>query len=172
MKFLYIPAHFLAALKAAGLSVDNGGSVEQLTDVRFLADILSPDDVAFYWYLNVPGNGVMPNPITASLQPAVQAVSNPPADDTENPKLRQIINRFTDYSLNKSAPFIEIEGKTLTCALLDDEVVVFSHIDSDAVNEQDTYDRIINVLHTVMPFEQLAETPLFHQYLTLTQQQQ
>lgn len=170
MKYLYVPEEFIPALKAAGVSVDSDQNVDVLTNVVRLLDILSPEDVAFYWYLNVSGNGALPEAISSSFQPALTAVSDPPQiDDTVSPKLREAISRFQDYTLNRNAPFHASDGKLLTAALLNEDIVVFSHFDSAADSEVDQYDRIIHTLHAVMPFEKLAELPIFAHFLSSLQ---
>lgn len=170
MKFLYVPEAFISALKAAGVSVDNGEKVDVLTDVVRLSDILSPDNVAFYWYLNVPGNGAIPGPVSASFQPALQQVANPPQKgESTSPKLAAAIDRFHDYSLNGNAPYHPVEGKRLTAALLNEDVIVFTHMEADADSEVDTYDRIVSTLHAVTPFKELAELPLFGHFLAALQ---
>jgi hypothetical protein len=170
MKYVYLPESFLPALRAAGLTLTGAEDVKKLTSVSFLSDILSPADVAFYIYVNVCNSVVLPPPISASLESAVKDLLNPGADTgPSDSRFAAIRDKFQEYTVNDSAPFIEREGKVLYCAMLDENTILLSHIDGDAESERDMYDRVIRTLHAIIPFEVLADMPLFGAYLTTSQ---
>ncbi len=170
MKYVYIPESMVPALRAAGLTLTGAEDVKKLTSVDFLAGILSPADVAFYWYANIYTSGYLPLPLTASMESAVKEVLDPTsANNATDSRWAAIKAKFQDYVLNKSAPFVPMEGKRLYVSLLDENTVMLSHIDGPTETERDMYDRVIRTLHALIPFEALANFPLFGAYLTATQ---
>jgi len=170
MKYVYIPESMVPALRAAGLTLTGAEDVKKLTSVDFLAGILSPADVAFYWYANMYNATYIPLPITASLESAVKEVLDPTsAVNATDARWAAIRAKFQDYVLNESAPFVPLEGKRLFVSLLDENTILLTHVDGAVESERDMYDRVIRTLHALIPFEALANFPLFGAYLTATQ---
>ena len=166
MKYLYVPEELIPALQAAGVSVDQESSLEVLTDIVRMKDILSPEDVAFYWYANSQQVKALPDAIRESMSPALTAVHYPPSvhPDTD-PALRKCIETFQSYTLANKAPEMNMDGKHLLFALLGEDTIIFTHNQTEHQTVTDTYDKVIHLIHSVIPFEKLAGLPLFRQFL-------
>lgn len=160
MKYIYLPEAFLPALKAAGVALHGSEAVKQLTSEEKLSGILSPSDVAFYWHLNIGDAAPLPAAVRASLTNALLATV---ASGTE------LTNRLRDYQLNQSAPALDVEGKLMSFKLIDEDTVLITHVDGEPETERDMYDRIIRVLHAIIPIDVLAKMPLFGEYLKAAQ---
>ncbi len=170
MKYVYLPEAFLPALKAAGIALHGNQSAKTLTSVELLSGILSPSDVAFYWYLNIYTNAVVPVAIAASMESALKEVVNPDRMlASSNPRLAQIAGLFQGYVLNDNAPFLPLDGKVLDAQLLDENTLVLTHRDGEAESERDMYDRIIRTMNALIPFKEIAAMPLFSGYLRAAQ---
>lgn len=170
MKYVYLPESFLPTIRAAGLTLTGAEDVKQLTSVPFLAGILSPADVAFYIYLNVCDSPVLPAPIRATLESVVKDMLDPTVNSgPSDSRWAAIQDKFQEYSINDSAPYIDRTGKVLYCGLLDENTVLLSHVDGTDETERDMYERVIRTLHAIIPFEVLADTPLFGAYLATSQ---
>jgi hypothetical protein len=170
MKYVYLPEAFLPALKAAGIALHGNESAKTLTSVERLSGILSPSDVAFYWYLNIYTRDALPAPVTASMVSALKEVFNPErmAESTD-PRLSQVASIFQGYVLNDNAPYLPLEGKVLVAQLLDEDTIIFTHQDGEEETERDMYDRIIRTMNALIPFHEIAAMPLFGGYLRAAQ---
>lgn len=175
MKILYVPEHVQTALEAAG------GSVKDLYSLQALASILSPEDVAFYCHINLDLSQILPVPLATSLPNALTADGhNPfPSDEemAQSRALKEIMRVLNEYSLNKNAPSVNLDGMKLTCDLMDENVIRFTHIplaegelaDNSVQGAYGLYDRVVQQLHGFYKFEDLAKLPLFAGYLQATE---
>lgn len=181
MKFVYCPAEILSALVAAGVDL------RKLTCVEKLANIVSPEDVAFYLYVNmlsseevakdskveptVPGyiSQSMPNALLAGKEAHEVFATNHPAADA-------IGRQLNEYFLNGNAPALQLQGKRLVSDLLDEHTILFSHkpleagevSDAKPQGKQQMLYRLIQQLVTLRPFEEVAKLPVFGAYLQAT----
>lgn len=167
MKFVYCPAHIRAALVAAGVDL------RKLTDVEKLANILSPEDVAFYLHLNLDTSAVMPADIAPSLINAILGQDPDKVFATNHPNSAEIKRVLNEYSLNGNAPVIQTQGQKLISDLMDENTILFYHVPLAADEVADNtpeglrglFDRLIQQLVVFHPFEDVARMPLFGGYL-------
>lgn len=174
MKILYVPDYMRAALKAAGAEEKNLYCLEKLLN------ILSPEDVAFYCHLNLNPSVVIPQAITSSLEWALVAEGDnpfPPKDSS--PAAKEFHRLLQEFSLGQNVPTLELAGKDLTCDLMDENTILFTHIpqpsamgENVSTNLRGLFDRVIQQLYAFMPFEELCKLPLFAGFLETSQTQQ
>lgn len=175
MKIIYIPAALRAALEAAGAGVKDLMSAEKL--VR----ILSPEDVAFYCYIQMRLGKVLPAEIVDSL-PSAMCNQDDPAKvlgkyNSEDKAIREFQRVLNEYCINDSAPQLDLTGMHLTCDVMDENVIRFTHTpmgsddlsDLSVAGKRDLFDRVIQQLHAFLPFEKLAQLPLLTGYLNASQ---
>lgn len=175
MKFVYCPAEIRSALVNAGVDL------RKLVDLGSLANILSPEDVAFYLHLNLDPSSVMPAAITQSLTNAVIFADKGPSPENPYDRIQtnhdEIMRVLNGYSLNGNAPTVQTEGKKLVCDLMDENTILFSHAPLVADEASDNspeglralLDRLIQQLVVFHPFEDVARMPLFGGYLRASQ---
>lgn len=171
MKILYVPGHLRAALEAAGAK---GASVYEIEN---LVNILSPEDVAFYCYVNMSLAKVLPASIAQSFPSALVASRDPFASNSNDKRVKEALRILNEYCLNDSAPVPHYEGLYLTCDLMDEDTIQFTHVaiadgidtPSPAIGERTLIDRVIQQLHGFLPFEAIAKLPLFAGYLSASQ---
>lgn len=165
MNFLYCPAEIRAALAAAD------ADLKVLYSVDHLSSILSPEDVAFYIHCNIDSSKLIPAEV-------VQSLHNPMLGDDVVAALgsekHQVMQRcLNDYCLGGNAPLLDLKDKRLSCDLMDENTILFTHVPlaageaSDATPEgaRALHDRLIQQLVTFLPFEQVAAMPIFGSYL-------
>lgn len=176
MKSMYVPGHLLAALEAAGVKTAKDYTIENLVN------IVSPEDVAFYCYLNMSLKLVLPEAIVESL-PSAWANGYDPlvSQGSEDGRVTEVLRLLNEYCLNDSAPPLQVDGLHLTSELFDEDTIRFTHIPyeagasnvaaslSPAAIERAVLDRVIQQLHGFMPFESIAQLPLFAGYLQTSQ---
>ncbi len=175
MKILYIPQAMKAALEAAKVGVKDLKSLERL------ANILSPEDVAFYCYIQMDLSKAIPAPIATSFPSFLVTVDggNPfdKAAEERSPALKEAMRVLNEYCLNEKAPSLKTDGMKLTCTLMDEETMCFTHVpsaadeaaDSAAGGEYGLYDRLIQQLSAFYKLEELAKLPLFAAFLNASQ---
>lgn len=171
MKILYVPDFMRAALKAAGAEDSVLYSIEKL------ANTVSPEDVAFYLYVNLDLKTVMPEDIAISLPNALTGQNDPFATGSDCKRVKEALRILNEYCLNGSAPKLNLSTMELTCDLMDENTIRFTHIPIDAsaassdseLGKRGLYDRVIQQLYAFIPFEKLAQMPLFAGYLKASQ---
>ena len=167
MKFVYCPAPIRSALVAAGVDL------RKLVDVEKLANILSPEDVAFYLHLNLDPSAVLPADIAPSLINAIVGQDPDKAFATNHPSGAEIKRVLNEYSLNGNAPVVQTQGQKLVCDLMDENTILFYHVplaagevaDNTPEGLRDLLDRLVQQLVVFHPFEEVARMPLFGGYL-------
>ena len=176
MKFIYCPAQIRTALTAAGLDL------RILLDLEKISGILSPDDVGIILHANLDTSRILPPCIGQSLTNAYVYSDKPGPEvpweriKTNQKQIRQIIN---DLCLNENGPEIATKDMKVTCDLMDENTLVFSHTtletgEASSVTPEGLrvlLDRLIQQLVIHQPFEEVALLPLFKEYLTVTQAQ-
>lgn len=177
MNFVYCPAQIRAALVAARVDL------RILLDISKLANILSPEDVAFYLHLNLDTSKLMPVEVAQSLRCPILfskkgEMAGTPFDDlVGHPAEEEIKRALNEYSLNGNAPVVLTEGQKLSCDLMDENTIIFSHTPLAAGEAADTspeglrklLDRLIQQLVVFHPFEVVAAMPIFGRYLRASQ---
>lgn len=175
MKIMYVPGYLRAALEAAGLTKACDYTLQNLVN------ILSPEDVAFYLYANGNLKKYLPWNIDSSFAPsAFECLAAGVASYSELLALKgdkqtdAIVTLVNGYELNDTAPPRDNEV-VLTCDLMDENVILITDTPrvGDAIDivieERQLLDRMIQQLHGVMAFEEIAALPLFAGYLAATQ---
>ncbi len=176
MKFIYCPAQIRTALTAAGLDL------RILLDLEKISGILSPDDVGIILHANLDTSGFLPACIGQSLN---NAYIYPDKPENVAPFDRLRVNRkeiekiVNDFCLNKNAPEIVTKDMKVTCDLMDENTLVFSHTtlepgEASSVTPEGLrtlLDRLIQQLVIHQPFEEVALLPLFKEYLSVSQAQ-
>lgn len=170
MNYLYCPAAIRTALAAAGTDL------KVLYNVKDLASIVSPEDVAFYIHCNLDSSKHLPAEIAQSLfNPLLSDKNAFPDQLSDLGKVGKEITRIlNDYCNGGNAPLLNLVGQRLTCDLMDEQTILFTHIPlaageaADATNEgtQSLMDRLIQQLLVILPFEQVAKMPVFGLYLS------
>ena len=177
MKILYVPGHIQSALEAAA------GDVKDLFSPEALANIASPEDVAFYCYVNLRLDKVIPEEIAHSLPMGLYQTPDgaPPAwfgnHSAGEGRMKEVNRIVNEYCINDNAPQLNLDGMKLTCDLLDQDTIRFTHVElaPGEVNENSVgglhqlYDRVIQQLYSFFSFEDLAKLKLFAGYLKATQ---
>lgn len=175
MKIIYVPAALLAALEGASVGVKDLLSAEKLLG------ILSPEDVAFYCFIQMRLKQVLPLAIVESLPNAMCAQDDPNLTlgtyDSTDRTVKEFQKVLKEYCLNDSAPKLDTTGMRLTCDVMDENIIRFTHTPmgpgdlSDSTDEglRDLLDRVIYQLHAFLPFEKLAQLPLLTGYLNASQ---
>jgi hypothetical protein len=169
MKIIYVPDWMRAALAAADAPVQNLYSVDKLLGT------LSPEDVANYIFLNENLPKFLPEPIVGSFE--LINLSGQLEGD-ECPSFKQVAKILGDYKVNEIGPSLDADGKQLTCDLMDEYSIRFTHVplaegdatDETARGEAGLMDRVIRQLYSFTPFHELAQLPLMAGYLTAAQQ--
>lgn len=168
MKIIYVPDWMRAALEAAG------ASAQDHYDVGSLLGTLSPEDVANYIYLNVHIGEVLPEGIADAFE---RVNLSGQVEGDEAAPFKQVARILNDYEVN-GAPRLETEGKQITCDLMDEYTIRFTHIplgksdasDETASGEAGLFDRVIRQVYSFTPFHELASLPLMAGYLKAAQQ--
>lgn len=175
MKIMYVPGYLRAALEAAGLTKACDYTLQNLVN------ILSPTDVAFYLFVNGNLKRYLPGGIASSFETNVfECLGINVASYSEvlaykdSKAIDEVITILNEYQLNDTAPPKSL-GVSLTCDLMDENVVYFTDVVrvTEAIDivieERQLLDRVIQQLHGVMAFEEIAALPLFAGYLAATQ---
>lgn len=172
MKILYVPDWMMAALESAGAPVSDLYSVEKLLNT------LSPGDVAFYIQCQYHLSDIIPAPIADSFTLPSSIVDEFECSD---PNLVESFKAFQSklesMKAHKDVPHIETDGKQLSCDLMDENTIRFTHIplgisdpsDETLQGEAGLYDRVIRQLYSFVSFHELASLPVFAGYLSCTQ---
>lgn len=172
MKAFYIPPALMSVLSRDAVSV------AALSDLQMLLSTLSDHDVAFYLLLQKQPARVLPLDVTESftwlnIQETVEALRLKLNDDEAAIERLSGVNRYlTEWSMADGAPAPFDANCVPTCDLWDEETVVFSHrvVEENAdTTLQSFYDRLLQQLYILMPFETLASLPVFSGYLTTMQ---
>lgn len=170
MKIVYIPDYLYPALSASSVGV------KELQNIEFLVSILSPEDVAFYLYLNIGKLELaMPEDLAISFTNIVVAKDNLflAMENSDNPILRQVKYTLNNFYLNNDVPSLDLESKVLSCDLMDEDTIRFTHVfkdmgtssSSEEVIARRLYDGVIQKLYAFYPFEELAQLPLMVGFL-------
>lgn len=174
MKFIYCPAQIRTALSAAGLDL------RVLLDLEKIASILSPDDVGIILHVNLDATQVLPECIPQSLTNAYVHSDKPGPEvpweriNTNKKEIERIIN---DLCMNKQPSVVTTKDMKVTCDLMDENTLIFSHIKLEAGEaSSDTpeglktlLDRLIQQLVVHHPFHEVAALPLFKTFLGVSQ---
>lgn len=171
MKFLYCPAELRAALAAAD------SELKVLHSLEHLSSILSPEDVAFYIHCNLESSKYIPDAIPQSLPNALIGDTVPWsfAEGEDAPKAhKDMVRCLNDYCAGGNAPPMNLQDKRLSCDLMDENTILFTHVPlaadeaSDATPEgtRALFDRLIQQLVVFLPYEQVAAMPVFASYLS------
>lgn len=178
MKIIYVPPALRAVLEAAGVGA------KDLLDVEKLVGILSPEDVAFYSFLQMRLGKVLPAEIHTSFASALCNQDGCAAAEkvlgpyqATDRKMKEFQRVLQEYCLNDSAPQLNLTGMHLTSDVMDENTIRFTHTpmasgdepDSTVAGMRDLLDRVIQQLHAFLPFEKLARLPLLTGYLNASQ---
>lgn len=173
MKMIYIPSQLYVALQAANVK----GS--DLVCLKKLSGTLSPEDVAFYCYVNMCPDGIVPTEITGSFKNALIGAKNSEAvpQAFADPDLKEMNRLVNSYCLNKGAPQqLDIDGQVLSASLLDENIILFTHVQPNAEQQlqtlaerdRDLADQLTQLVYGFYTFEELAALPLMGSFLRAT----
>ena len=179
MKMLYVPADLLQAFRAARLEGD------EYLDVLHLLNIVSPEDVAFYLFLNAyPGKVLSPE-----IQSSFENVLITQVYGAEQQKLsasdyrshltagrividdgynRNIQRHLLEYVTTMSPPQLDLDGKVPSCEILWTSgfpTILFTHVPRHEISsEVELTAEEIQVMETHAFYDRLLTQ--LSQYLT------
>jgi len=175
MKKVFIPSAILAECKAAGFD----GS-DYFRNARLL-DILSPEDVAFYYYVNLQSSQFLPTEIDLSFSNYLlskDSQNGAPWDQIEDERVRKEVGRLiNDYCLKNDAPQSANLSREISSELLfiegeSDPLLLFTDIEDSSTECQTEVERLRALYMRVMmqvtqfqPIAKLAKLPVFEGYL-------
>lgn len=183
MKSVYVPSSLLTVLRNAGFTG------RDFFDVNKLLNTLSPEDVSFYFFVNLCPKTVMPEDIHLSFTNAliyggitelerVAAASSEvvaPWDKIEDERIRKEVGRkINDYCVDESAPQLNIVGCELTSEILwveGGQLLLFTHAPyadpevTDLRRQKALYNRVMTQMTQFDKVEVLAKLPIFAGYL-------
>ena len=185
MRKVYVPTPILNALRAGGFEG------RDYFDITRLLNILSPEDVAFYYFTNLCPQLLIPEDINLSfpnaliyggvteleIQRANREVVVAPWDVIEDEHIRKEVARLiNDYCVNETAPQLDIADQVLSSEILwveGGQLLLFTHVPnpapsataSAAEQSKAMYSRLMTQLTQFQSVETLAKLPIFAGYL-------
>lgn len=186
MRKVYVPAPILKALRDAGFQG------RDYFDVNRLLNILSPEDVAFYYFTNLRSSLLLPEEIDLSfgnallyggltefeLKKAAAAQVVIPWDVIEDERIRkEVARQINDYCVSDSAPQLEqsvdVELSSEILWVEGGQLLLFTHVPVSAKSATASaaerckamYQRLMTQLTQFQSVEVLAKLPIFAGYL-------
>jgi hypothetical protein len=167
MKILYVPHWLTTTLRGKP-----GVSQKTYTDIPKLLSIVSEEDVGFYIYLNMNLTKLIPPGIHGTFENYGSELADQ-LFRLGSDKSQEVMRNWDQYSVDANARPVENKDHVLTCDLGDEKTIVFTHVppthETLATVGYDPllwlYDRVIRQYHPFVSIEELAETPLFLEYL-------
>lgn len=174
MKMVYVPYEILQVLLTERVNPD------AYLDVNTLLNILSPEDISFYLFVNLMPSVVVPEEVEHSFTRPL--LKEGLFDQIDQPGMRKEIERLvSDYCVKGTAPQLDLSHRLLTCQILytrPDQVVLLTHrpdeenvmLDKDPIALQAAfYESLLSKISMFMPLEQLASMEVFAAYLKTKQ---
>lgn len=183
MKSVYVPPQILTALRASGFQG------RDFFDVNKLLNTLSPEDVSFYFFVNLRPVTVMPEDIALSFgnaliyggvtpsehQLSLTKVVEIPWEQIDDEHIRkEVARKINDYCVEDKVPQHDIAGCELTSEILwveGGEVLLFTHVPiadtslSELRRSKSLYNRVLTQLSQFHKNDELAKLPIFAGYL-------
>jgi hypothetical protein len=175
MKKVFIPSAILTACKAAGLE----GS-DYFCNQRLL-NILSPEDVAFYYYVNLQSSQFLPTEMDLSFENYLlcrRTLEGAPWERIENEQTRKDVNRLiNDYCVANQAPqsatvspemsseLLFVTGEIEPILLFTDVPETTTDAASVAARLRAFYTRVMMQATQFRTIAELAKLPIFAGYL-------
>ena len=163
MKSLFVPGALLPIYRAGAQDVSNDAALWR--SPILLTGILSALDVAFYMHANIATWKLVGEEFTASFPNVITA----PKIEIERavqdkPELR-VYQRELDALCNGNIenPYLNAPGTVPTVVSISDQLLVHTNAVPDP--NKNYLDALIEQIHPFFKFEDLAQLPIFAQYL-------